>query len=85
MASEDGKTVGSYKAKTRFAELIDRVAEGEEVTITRHGTAVARLVPVRPKSTPEQRRRAIEAIRTLAKGNRLGGLQIRDMKSEGRR
>ena len=38
-------TVTSFQAKTRFGELLDRVARGEEIVITRHEKAVARLVP----------------------------------------
>jgi len=39
-------TVGAYEAKTHLARLLDRVAEGETLTITRRGHPVARLVPV---------------------------------------
>ncbi len=38
-------TVTAFQAKTRFGELLDRVARGEEIVITRHEKAVARLVP----------------------------------------
>jgi prevent-host-death family protein len=40
--------VGAFDARTRFFELLERIEAGEEVTIVRHGVAVARLVP--PKS-----------------------------------
>ena len=39
-------TIGAYDAKTRLPQLLDRVARGESLTITRHGKPVARLVPV---------------------------------------
>ena len=77
--------VGAYDAKTHFSELLERVEGGEEVTITRHGSPVARMVPVRRTTTREQRRAAIEAMRQLAKGNSLGQLRIRDLMTEGRR
>lgn len=38
--------VGAYDAKTRLPQLLDRVAHGESLTITRHGKPVALLVPV---------------------------------------
>ena len=38
------KTVAVFEAKNRFSELISAVEQGEEVTITRHGNPVARLV-----------------------------------------
>jgi len=37
-------TVGTFEAKTHLTRLLDRVAAGEPITITRHGTPVARLV-----------------------------------------
>jgi prevent-host-death family protein len=82
---ERDDTVGAYDAKTHFSQLLGRVEGGEEVTITRHGAPVARLVPVKPKPTRRQRQHAIEAMRKLAKGNRLGGLKIKDLINEGRR
>ncbi len=39
------ETVGLAEAKNKLSELIDRVEQGEEITITRHDHAVARLVP----------------------------------------
>jgi prevent-host-death family protein len=33
-------------ASNQFAELLDRVKRGEEVTITEAGVAIARLIPV---------------------------------------
>ena len=42
------KSVGVHEAKTHLTRLLDDVAAGEEVVITRRGTVVARLVPVVP-------------------------------------
>jgi prevent-host-death family protein len=39
-------TVGAFDAKTHLSALLDRVAAGEEVTITKHGKPIARLVGV---------------------------------------
>jgi prevent-host-death family protein len=36
-----------HEAKTHLSKLLDRVSAGEEITITRRGEDVARLVPVR--------------------------------------
>lgn len=36
-----------HEAKTHLSRLLREVAAGEEVTITRDGVAVAKLVPVR--------------------------------------
>ncbi len=77
--------VGSYEAKTNLPRLLDRVQHGELITITRHGRPVARLVPVvefdRQKVTD-----AVEGIKQLRKGNRLGDdLTVRQLIEEGRR
>jgi len=39
-------------AKAHLSELIDRVEAGETVSITRHGKAVAQLVPAKPARKP---------------------------------
>ena len=39
-------TIGIYEVRTRFSEIIDKVGKGEEVTVTRHGVPVARIIPV---------------------------------------
>ena len=48
------ETVGVYEAKSRLSELLDRVAAGCIVVITRHGTPVARLVPPTDAATDLQ-------------------------------
>ena len=40
------QSIGLFEAKTHLSELISRVERGEEVVITRHNKAVAKLVPV---------------------------------------
>ena len=44
-------SVGVHEAKTSLSELLRRVAAGEEITITRGGDPVARLVPI-PRQAP---------------------------------
>ncbi|MBY0275369.1 type II toxin-antitoxin system prevent-host-death family antitoxin [Candidatus Binatia bacterium] len=49
-------TVTAFEAKTRFGEILERVARGEEIVITRHDKAVARIVPEgRPRSSQVER------------------------------
>jgi prevent-host-death family protein len=56
--------VTAFEAKTRFGELLERVAQGEEVVITRHDRPVARLVP---EGAPrlDDVRRAVAGLREL--------------------
>jgi prevent-host-death family protein len=43
-------TVNLAQAKARLSELLDKVEAGEEVVVTRHGRAVAHILPaMRPK------------------------------------
>ncbi len=76
-------SVGLFDAKTHLSALLERVERGEEITITRHGTPIARLVPVGiQRGDP---RAAIEKIRALRKGIRLKGVTLRALIEEGRR
>jgi prevent-host-death family protein len=54
----------AFEAKTRFGELLDRVARGEEVVITRHDKPVARLVPEGTRRQDDVRR-AVAGLRDL--------------------
>ena len=76
------------EAKARFSELVGRAEAGEEIVIKRHGAPVAKLVPVAPKLTVEERRRRrleYEAWRD-AHGPTLGpDLTTKDLINEGRR
>ena len=57
-------TVTAFEAKTRFGELLERVANGEEVVITRHDKAVARLVP-EGAARLDDVRRSVQGLRDL--------------------
>ena len=74
--------IGAYEAKSRLSALLDRVARGEQVTITRHGVPIARLVPV-GGTDAERRKRAIERLKHFRKGRSLG-VPIKDLIEEGR-
>jgi prevent-host-death family protein len=78
-------TIGAYEAKTQFSALLEKVEAGEEFTITKHGTPVARLVPIKKQLTTAERRKSIEAWINRPDKPTLGGLKIRDLFNEGRR
>ncbi len=78
-------TVGAYEAKTHLPELLRRVENGERITITRHGHAVAELVPAGGASGHDVRA-VVEEIKAFRKGHSLGAdLTIRQLIDEGRR
>lgn len=85
MSTYQDSFVGSYEARTRFAELLELVEGGQEITITRHGVPVARLIPVQRTTSAAERREAIVAMRELSRQNRLEGVKIKDLIEEGRR
>jgi prevent-host-death family protein len=66
------RSIGAFEAKNRLGQLLDLVEQGEEVTITRHGKEVARLVPVRPIRSREAARAAVRRIRERAEQRKLG-------------
>ena len=84
------RTVTALEAKTRFGELLDRVARGEEIIITRHDKPVARMVP-EGRDSLESVRQAVQSIRenrrrmAQRKGFKpLTDKEIRDAINEGR-
>jgi len=78
------REVGAFEAKNRLGQLLDWVEQGEEVTITRRGKAVARLVPSRPAASRDAAREAARGIREMSKGVTLGGVKLKDLIDEGR-
>jgi prevent-host-death family protein len=45
-------TVSLAQAKARLSELLDKVEAGEEIVVTRHGKAVARISAATKQKTP---------------------------------
>ncbi len=82
-------TVGAFDAKTHLSALLDRVEAGESITITRHGTPVARLVGAKSQvADPNLLARREEAWRRfddLTKDTRLEGVCLKDLIDQGRR
>ena len=76
-------SVGAYEAKTHLSQLLDRVENGESITILRHGKPVALLRPVEEANqmTVEE---AIAGLKEFRKKHRLDGLSIRELIDEGR-
>ena len=76
--------IGAFEAKTHFSSLLDRVANGEEITITKHGKAVARLVSAESSeaSTAES---AFQKLKELRRANTLGGISWKELRDEGRK
>lgn len=75
--------VGAIEAETHLARLIDQVAAGQDVLITRNGMPVARLIRAEPASYGEVEA-AISDLKTLRKGVKLSDLDWEQLRDTGR-
>ena len=76
-------TVGAFEAKTHLSALLDQVAAGEDVLITKHGKAVARLVKAEDAARSDVDA-AIAKLKALRVGSHLGA-DWKALRDEGRR
>lgn len=76
-------TVGAYEAKTHLPKLLERVAKGERITITKHGVPVAVLQPPDSSRTKDPRT-VIKQLRAFRKRHKLGRGSLKGMIDEGR-
>jgi prevent-host-death family protein len=76
--------VSTAEAKNRLSALLGEVARGEEITITKRGIPVAKLVPAMPSFDRDKARRAAAGLREASRGATLGGTRIKDLIEEGR-
>jgi prevent-host-death family protein len=79
------QTVGAFEAKTHLAALLDRVAKGEKITITRHGIPAALLVPVAEAGAKLSHKEIVEGLRALRKRVKPGDMSVKGLIDEGRR
>lgn len=81
---ENMHTVGAYEAKTHLPRLLDEVARGHTIVITKRGIPVAKLIPV----AEERRRSKREVVEALQEYQRaaplLDGVSIKELIAEGR-
>ena len=67
------RTVSAREANQQFSKILEAAAGGEEVTITRRGVPVAKLVPVSGDADAAEREcRKAEALALIKKGLPLG-------------
>jgi prevent-host-death family protein len=78
-------TVSYCEARTHLSKLLDEVARGKRILITRRGNPAALLTPPYEESHKDVKQ-VIAEMKALRRGNTLGkGLSIRDLIEEGRR
>lgn len=75
----------AVEAEKQLSSLLDRVAQGERITITRSGVPAALLVPIAPPTAPQDYQEIIRGLRELRQQIRPGEMSLREMIEEGRR
>ncbi|HEX5034837.1 MAG TPA: type II toxin-antitoxin system prevent-host-death family antitoxin [bacterium] len=78
--------IGVYEAKTHLPALLERVSKGEKITITKHGTPLAMLVPLSKEEPKMSVQEAIDGILALRSRNKkkVSLKEIQRMKAKGR-
>ena len=77
--------IGVFEAKTHLSSLLDRVAKGEKITITRHGMPVAILAPVGEIGQKLSHADIVKGMRILRGRVKPGRTSVREMVQQGRR
>lgn len=77
-------TVGAFEAKTHFSALLEKVEKGENIIITKHGHPIAKLLPAKTVDR-EQIRKTIEQLKKFRQSNKMGGLDWKALRDEGRK
>ena len=76
--------MAAFEAKTHFSKLLVQVEQGEEVMITKHGHAVAKIIPIKDRHEMSKQE-AIDRLSAFKEGNYLQGLDWKALRDEGRR
>lgn len=79
------ESIGAFEAKTHLSALLDRVAQGESITITRHGVPAAILTPIAGAEAKMSHKEIVEGMRALRRRVKPGKMTVREMIEEGRR
>lgn len=74
--------IGAFEAKNTLGTLLDRVEQGEEIVITRHGKPVARLVPSSGGIDRAQAQAAFDRIRAAAAELNAGPFDWEEFKKD---
>ncbi|MBV9511205.1 MAG: type II toxin-antitoxin system prevent-host-death family antitoxin [Caulobacteraceae bacterium] len=76
------REVGAYEAKTRLPQLLREVAQGDRITITVRGRAVAELAP--PEPTKQSAAEAVDAMKAFGLTPGVSAEEIANWIGDGR-
>jgi prevent-host-death family protein len=74
--------VGAFEAKNKLSALLDRVEQGEEIVITRHGRPIAKLIPAQAGIDRSQAQAALQRMRDRAVQAGLGTFDWETLKAD---
>lgn len=74
-----GMNIPASDARTRLSALIAEVERMHEITITRRGLPVAKLVPATPGFDRDKARVIAPSLREASRGITLGGVGIKEL------
>ena len=78
------ETVAASEVKNHLSKLLEKVARGQRITITKHGVPVAVLGPYDPEKDVDIQQ-VIDKLIEFREKHALGELNVREMIKEGRR
>lgn len=78
------RTVAAFEVKKNFSRLLTQVEKREEIIITKHGHAAAKIIPIQ-NTNGITRAEAIKRLLVFGQANRLNGLNWKTLRDEGRR
>lgn len=79
------ESVGAFEAKTYLSNLLERVAHGESIIITKHGAPIAKLVPYTEDQSKDLRNVIKEIHQLRACLPRISSARLKKMIEEGRK
>lgn len=80
------QNIAAFEMKAHFSAFLNMVEYGEEIIVTKHGTPVAKLIPIKQTDdNQESMSEAIEHIKKLSSQNKLNGINWKELRDEGRR
>ena len=77
------RTVANNEMKAKLSHLLDQVEAGEEITVTRRGVPIARIIPEHPPAKTDVAA-LIERIKSTRHKSTLEELNLSDLIEEGR-
>lgn len=77
-------TIGSFEAKTHLSQILEDVQDGEEITITKRGKPIAKIIPYREKKSNLSRKDILARFAEIKKSVK-NPVNIKEFIEEGRK